>query len=309
MTARIVFMGSPEFALPTLQALSDHYPVVGVVTQPDRPAGRGRTLTPPPVKVLAEELGLSVIQPASLRDPGTIARLREWKADIFIVAAFGQILRAEVLDLPPFGSLNVHASLLPRWRGAAPIQAAILHGDEQTGVTIMKMDSGIDTGPLLSQRVVPIQAEETAGSLSSTLAQLGAELLIDTLPAYLSGDLQPQTQQSDHTYAPMLKKSDGRLNFTQSAAVLERKIRAYDPWPGTFMTWQSGQLKILKAHAVGVTSANVGSDMQPGRRTTFQGNPAVVTGDGLLILETLQPAGKKPMAGPVFLRGARDWVE
>jgi methionyl-tRNA formyltransferase len=309
MAARIVFMGSPEFALPTLQALSDHYPVVGVVTQPDRPAGRGRTLTPPPVKVLAEELGLHVIQPESLRDPGTMARLREWNADIFIVAAFGQILNVEVLDLPPFGSLNVHASLLPRWRGAAPIQAAILHGDEQTGVTIMKMDTGIDTGPLLSQRVVPIQAEDNAGTLSVNLAQTGADLLIDTLPAYLSGDLHPQPQQGEHSYAPMLKKSDGRLDFTQSAAALERKIRAYDPWPGTFMIWQSGQMKILKAHEVGAANAKIGSHMQPGHRTTFQDNPAIFTGKGLLILEELQPAGKKPMAGKVFLRGARDWVE
>lgn len=309
MTSRIVFMGSPEFALPTLQALAEHYPVVGVVSQPDRPAGRGRTLTPPPVKVLAQELELPVIQPASLRETETMARLRDWKVDVFVVAAFGQILRAEVLDLPPFGSLNVHASLLPRWRGAAPIQAAILHGDEQTGVTIMKMDPGIDTGPLLSQRVVPILAEDNAETLSMKLAQTGADLLIETLPAYLNGDLHPQSQQGDHTYAPMLKKSDGRLDFTQSANALERKIRAYDPWPGTFMTWQSGQMKILKAYAVSSTNANIKSDMQPGHQTTFQGNPAVFTGDGLLVFEKLQPAGKKPMAGAVFLRGARDWIK
>ena len=145
MSTRIVFMGSPEFALETLRALVEHYPVVGVVTQPDRPAGRGRVLTPPPVKVLAEELGLPVIQPIRLLDTETMAVLRGWKPDLFVVAAFGKILRQEVLDLPPFGSLNVHASLLPRWRGAAPIQAAILHGDKQTGVTIMKMDSGLDT--------------------------------------------------------------------------------------------------------------------------------------------------------------------
>ena len=307
MAAQIIFMGSPEFALPTLRVLADHYPVVGVVTQPDRPAGRGRTLTPPPVKVLAEELGLRVIQPASLRDPGTMAKLRDWKPDIFIVAAFGQILRAEVLDLSPYGSLNVHASLLPRWRGAAPIQAAILHGDEQTGVTIMKMDTGIDTGPLLSQQVVPIQSEDTAGTLSLKLAQRGADLLIDTLPAYLSGDLQPQPQQGDHTYAPMLKKSDGRLDFTQSAAALERKIRAYDPWPGTFMTWQSGQMKILKAKAA--HSSEDRSEGQPGQRTIYKDHPAVFTREGILVLEELQPAGKKAMDGLVFLRGARDWVE
>jgi methionyl-tRNA formyltransferase len=309
MMTRIVFMGSPEFALPSLRALADHYPVVGVVTQPDRPAGRGRTLTPPPIKILAEELGLRVIQPASLREPEIMAKLRDWKPDVFIVAAFGQILRAEVLDLPHFGSLNVHASLLPRWRGAAPIQAAILHGDELTGVTIMKMDSGIDTGPLLSQQVVPILAEDNAETLSVKLAQTGANLLTETLPAYLSGDLHPQPQQGDHSYAPMLKKSDGRLDFTQSAAVLERKIRAYDPWPGTFMTWQSVQMKILKANAVSSITVNIRSDMHPGHRTTYQDNPAVFTGDGLLILQELQPAGKKPMDGTVYMRGARDWIE
>ena len=301
-------MGSPEFALPTLQALDDHYTVVGVVTQPDRPAGRGRTLSPPPVKALATELGLPVIQPNSLREPKALEQLRNWEPDLIVVAAFGQILRQEVLDLPPLGILNVHASLLPRWRGAAPIQAAILHSDEQTGVTIMKMDAGIDTGPLLSQRKVTIEPDETAGGLSQKLAQLGADLLIETMPGYFSGELKPQPQKGEHSYAPMLKKRDGLLDFTQSAAALERKIRAYHPWPGTFMNWQNGQIKILKAKIAEVGSPGDGSEVQPGLRTTFQEHPAVITSEGLLVLEELQPAGKKPMPGPVFLRGARDWI-
>ncbi len=300
-------MGSPEFALETLRALVKHYPVVRVVTQPDRPAGRGRVLTPPPVKVLAEELGLPVIQPDRLLVTETMAVLRGWKPDLFVVAAFGQILRQEVLDLPQFGSLNVHASLLPRWRGAAPIQAAILHGDKQTGVTIMKMDSGVDTGPLLSQRALTIQTGETAGSLAPKLAMLGAELLIDTLPAYLNGDLQPQPQQGEHTYAPMLKKSDGELDFSQSASALERRIRAFNPWPGTFMAWQNGRLKIHQARAVSFTETDNLTSMEPGRRTIYENEPAVITGNGLLILDELQPAGKKSMPGKVFLRGAISW--
>jgi methionyl-tRNA formyltransferase len=308
MSTGVVFMGSPDFALETLQALADHYPVVGVVTQPDRPAGRGRVLTPPPVKILAEELGLSVIQPIHLQETETMAKLREWKPDLFVVAAFGQILRQEVLDLPPYGSLNVHASLLPRWRGAAPIQAAILHGDDQTGVTIMKMDSGVDTGPLLSQRNLHIQTDETAGSLAPKLAQLGAELLIETLPAYLSGDLQPQPQKGEHAYAPMLKKSDGELDFFQSASALECRIRAYNPWPGTFMTWQNGRLKIHKARVVSFAEIDELTSMEPGQRTIYEGEPSVITGNGLLILEELQPAGKKSMPGKVFLRGAMSWM-
>jgi methionyl-tRNA formyltransferase len=307
MSTRIVFMGSPDFALETLKALADHYLVVGVVTQPDRPAGRGRVLTPPPVKILAEELDLPVIQPIRLQDTETMAKLREWKPDLFVVAAFGQILRQEVLGLPPYGSLNVHASLLPRWRGAAPIQAAILHGDEQTGVTIMKMDSGVDTGPLLSQRTLSIQRNETASSLTPKLAMLGAELLIETLPAYLNGDLQPQPQQGEHTYAPMLKKSDGELDFSQSASALECKIRAYNPWPGAFMTWQNGRLKIHQARAVSFAEIDRLTSMEPGQRTIYKDEPAMSTGNGLLILEVLQPAGKKSMAGKVFLRGAISW--
>ena len=173
----------------------------------------------------------------------------------------------------------------------------------------MKMDEGIDTGPLLSQRKVSLQSDETAGCLSEKLAQLGADLLIETLPAYFSGDLQPYAQEGGHTYAPLLKKLDGQLDFTQSAEALEHKIRAYDPWPGTFMDWQNGRLKILKAHPVGGSSAEIGSEGQPGQRTIVQEHPAIFTGDGLLLLEELQPAGKKPMPGSVFLRGSRNWID
>ncbi len=190
MNKRVVFMGSPEFSLPTLRALAEYYVVVGVVTQPDKPAGRGRALTPPPVKRLAEELGLAVIQPQRLRETGAMEQLQAWQPDLIVVAAFGQILRQNVLDLPPWGCVNVHASLLPRWRGAAPIQAAILNGDVETGATIMRMDAGVDTGPLLAQRPLAISPEDTAGSLSPRLAEQGAALLIRDL-ARLSGRPAP----------------------------------------------------------------------------------------------------------------------
>ncbi len=301
---RIVFMGSPEFALPTLEALARHYPVVGVVTQPDKPAGRGNRLTPPPVKVRAEALGLPVMQPRRLSDPRAMATLRAWNPDLIVVAAFGQILKPEVLQLPRYGCLNVHASLLPRWRGASPIQYALLHGDAQTGVTIMLMDEGLDTGPILSQRATTILPDDTAATLSRRLAQMGAELLLDTLPPYLEGELTPRPQDDSlATYAPRLKREDGALDFTRSAAYLARQVRAFDPWPGTFMPWRNARLKVLAAHPV-EDEPSPG----PGVRVVYKGWPAVGTGDGLLVLDRVQPPGKRPMPGDAFLRGARDWV-
>ena len=235
-------MGSPDFALSTLRALHENYSVVGVVTQPDRAAGRGRELKSPPVKTLALELGIPVIQPEKLREPEAMEQLRAWSPDVIVVAAFGQILRQDVLDLPKFGCINVHASLLPRWRGAAPINAAILHGDEETGITIMKMDAGLDTGPILTQRSVRIQPDETAGSLFETLSQLGADLLLDTLPGYISGEIKPRPQPEEGaTYAGMLKKEDGLLDFSRPAEELERKVRAFNPWPGHLFRLGWGQ--------------------------------------------------------------------
>lgn len=302
MPAKIVFMGSPEFALPTLRGLAANYTVVGVVTQPDRPAGRGRGLTPPPVKQLALQLGLPVIQPQRLKEPDAMQQIQEWAPDAIVVAAFGQILRPAVLDLPRFGCINVHASLLPRWRGAAPIQAAILEGDQQTGITIMRMDPGVDTGPILSQQATPILPEDTAGSLAERLAELGALLLLDTLPAYLSGEVQPQPQQEAlATYAPMLNKADGQLDFSQPADVLARRVRAFHPWPGAFTLWEGQVLKILRAHPVETTSP------VPGSTTIYAGQPALACAAGLLVLDEVQPAGKRPMPGEVFLRGAKNW--
>jgi len=299
---RVVFMGSPAFAVPALETLATHYLLAGVVTQPDRPAGRGGTLKPPAIKAAALRLGIPVIQPEKVRNPEAMTQLRAWVPDLIVVAAFGQILRAEVLDLPKFGCINMHGSLLPRGRGAAPIQAAILAGDKETGITIMKMDPGVDTGPMLSQRAVPIAPDDTAGTLFEKLAPIGAELMLETLPRYLSGELQPQPQPAEGvTYAPMLKKEDGLLDFTRPAAELERRVRAFTPWPGTWFEWNGEPVKVLRARV------NAGKSLCAGDRFTIDGYPAMGTGAGTLILEEIQPAGKRPMAGKAFLAGARDW--
>lgn len=295
-------MGSPDFSLPTLRQLAQIYQVVGVVTQPDRASGRGRELKAPPVKLLAQELNIPVIQPQKLREPEAMQQLREWNPDLIVVAAFGQILKKDVLDLPKFGCINVHASLLPRWRGAAPINAAVLAGDEETGVTIMKMDVGLDTGPMLSMKRIRIKPDDTAGSLFEALSTLGADLLIETLPVYMDGKIEPEPQPEDGaTYAPMLKKEDGRLDFNQSAIELERRIRAMNPWPGAWFEWNGNLLKVSK----GVV--NEGRGKEVGSRLIVDGRPAVRCADGILILDEVQPPGKKVMPGKAFLSGARDW--
>ena len=295
-------MGSPGFAASVLKALAGQYPVVGVVTQPDKPAGRGRVLSPSAVKTLAQELGLPVIQPNRLREPGAFEQIQAWAPDLIVVAAFGQILRSNVLNLPRFGCINVHGSLLPRWRGAAPIQAAILHGDAETGITIMRMDEGIDTGPMLAKRSIPIPAEITAGELSGQLAEVGAALLLETLPGYQEGKIEPRPQPEEGaTYAPMLKKEDGLIDFTLPAADLARKVRAFNPWPGAYTLWQDQILKIHRAHAVEEYQE------EPGRTCVVRRQPGYGTGRGILLLDEVQPAGKKPMPGPVFLQGARGW--
>jgi methionyl-tRNA formyltransferase len=304
MSLNVVFMGSPEFATPTLRELAKYYSIVGVVTQPDRPAGRGRTLTPPPVKVLAQELGIDIIQPERLRESAAQEKLQAWAPDLIVVTAFGQILRKSVLQLPRLGCINVHASYLPRWRGAAPIQAAILHGDHSTGSTIMLMDAGIDTGPILAQEPIDIQPDDTAGSLGARLAEAGAQLLISVLPGYLEGRIQPRSQdESQATYAPMLSKEEGLLDFTQSAEALERRVRAFNPWPGAYLPWQGGFLKVHRAHV------EPDSNASPGQRLVSAGLPAVAANPGCLVLEEVQPPGKKAMHGRDFLRGARLWAE
>ena len=303
MAARVVFMGSPDFALPSLEALHAQHEVVGVVTQPDAPAGRGQDLRPPAVKVAAERLGLPLIQPKRLSEAAAMEQLRAWSPELIAVAAFGQILKPAVLELPKHGCLNVHASLLPRWRGAAPIQAAILHGDEETGITIMRMDEGLDTGPILSKRAIPIGAEDTGGGLFERLAPLGAELLLETIPGYLAGRLVPVPQDdSQATLAPMLKKADGELDFEQTAEQLARQVRAFNPWPGAYARLGEQTLKVHAAHAAAGKAA-------VGQTTTHNDLPAIGTAEGLLVLDQVQPAGRATMQGADFLRGARDWTQ
>jgi methionyl-tRNA formyltransferase len=295
-------MGSPDFSLPSLRALAKHYEVVGVVTQPDRASGRGRGIKMPPVKTLAQELHLPIMQPEKLRAPEAMSQLYAWAPELIVVAAFGQILKKDVLNLPRYGCINVHASLLPRWRGAAPINAAILAGDEETGVTIMQMDVGLDTGPMLAKKSIRLTRDDTAGSVLQTLSTLGADLLIETLPRWIAGDIQPQQQDDAFaTYAPMLKKEEGKLDFTRDVNELERLIRAFNPWPGAFMEFDGTILKIHRAYVeVGIAEA--------GQRLIVQNQPALGARSGILVLEEVQPAGKKSMSGKSFLAGARHWA-
>jgi methionyl-tRNA formyltransferase len=303
MKTRVVFMGSPDFALPTLQALHENFRVVGVVTQPDRPAGRGRKLQPPDVKVLAQSLNLPIIQPGSLKATDAVEQLQLWSPDVIVVAAFGQILRENVLNLPAYGCINVHASLLPRWRGAAPVQAAVLH-DDLTGVTIMKMDKGLDTGPILSQKRIAIPETSTAGEVFNILAKMGADLLVETLPKYVSGSIQPQPQDDEKaTYAPRLQKEDGELDFNQPAEFLVRMVRAYTPWPGAYQFFDGTRIKIFKAHV------DDSEQTQPGERAVVNGQPAWGTITGLLVLDEVQLAGKTRVSGEDFLHGAQHWTE
>jgi methionyl-tRNA formyltransferase len=318
---KIVFMGSPDFALPSLHALvsSAHegvqclgeFEVVGVVTQPDRASGRGRELKSPPVKILAMELNIPVIQPEKLKQPEAMDQLRAWAPDLIVVAAFGQILKKDVLELPPHGCINVHASLLPRWRGAAPINAAILAGDEETGVTIMQMDVGLDTGPVLAKRSIRLKPDDTADSVFQALSTLGADLLLETLPDYLSGKLTPQPQPEEGaTYAPMMKKEDGKLNFDSDVYELERRVRAFNPWPGAFMDFDGAILKVHRAH-VSPLPAGDGLGVRvasAGQRLVVENQPAVGARGGVLVLDEVQPAGKKSMNGKSFLAGARGWA-
>ncbi len=295
-------MGTPEFAVPVLEELASHFQVAGVITQPDRPSGRGRKLIAPATKVTADTLNLDLYQPDDVNSKSALARIRSWNPDLITVAAFGQILCPELLSLPLYGCLNVHASLLPRWRGASPINAAILHADSHSGVTIMKMAEGLDDGPILTQSSIPLQPDDTAGSLSIRLSRLGANLLVKTIPQYISGDIQPQPQDlSNITYAPRLNRQDGLLDFSQSADQLVCKIRAYTPWPGTFTFWKELRLLIHQVRAVDVTSPGLGVF------TTYDNYPAVGTAEGILVLEILQQSGKNKVNGQDFLRGVSDW--
>ena len=302
---RVLFYGSPDFALPTLQALIDSpFRPIAVVTQPDARAGRGRSLRPPPIKELAAAHGIPALQPAKLRDRAAIAQITSLRPDMQVVAAYGQLIPSEILGLPTHGTLNVHASLLPRWRGAAPISAAILHGDTETGVSIMLIDETEDTGDILRQQSTPIRASEHAGDLSDRLATMGAQLLLETIPDWLSGDIDPVAQDPDQaTRARRVKKQQGRINWNQSADQIARHIRAYTPWPAAATTLQQTPIRIKQA-----TCSGSRMNSPPGTIWDAGATINVATADGILEIHRLQRAGKRELSAEEFARGTRDLV-
>lgn len=299
-------MGSPAFAVPSLDVLVGLCEVVAVFTQPDRPAGRGRRLQSPPVKLRALELGLAVRQPSSLRkDPHVQRELEERVPDIIVVAAYGLLLPPAVLVLPRHGAINVHASLLPRWRGAAPVAHAILAGDAETGATIMLMEAGLDTGPILRQRGLSLNDTDGCGEVTNRLATLGAELLAETLPRWLTGAIAPQPQdEALATYAPQLTKADGLLRWELDAETNLRRVRAMDPWPGAFSQWTRGRIKVLAAEVAPESP----SGLAPGTVWQDGTGPLVACRNGALRLVRVQAEGGRPMSGADFLRGYPDFV-
>jgi methionyl-tRNA formyltransferase len=303
---RILYMGSPAFAAAPLAALAAAgHTIVGVVTQPDRPVKRSSAPVPPPVKVAAEGLGLPVLQPPTLRDPEVVAALAELQPEVGVVAAYGEILRRNVLAIPPLGYLNIHPSLLPLHRGPTPVAGAIMAGDTETGVSVMRLDPGMDSGPLLAQVRVSLPPDARADRLTDELFALGANLLVEVLPLYAAGHITPREQDhSQATVTRLLKKEDGIVDWSLPALVIERMPRAYAPWPGAFTSWQGQGLRLLDTavEADWVGSAVPGTLVGQGAG----GGPLVAAGSGALELRTVQPAGKRPMPGAAWLHGLRE---
>lgn len=298
---RIVYMGTPQFAVAPLEALAKAgHEIAAVVTRIDKPAGRGRVVAEPAVKVAARSLGLTVHQPRRVRDPEFVETLRRAGPDVIIVAAYGQILPKEILTLPKFGCINIHASLLPKYRGAAPINWAIIRGEQETGITIMLMDEGMDTGPVLLQQALPIGPKDTAGSLTEKMSDLGARLLAEALPRIVSGELTPR--QQDHagaTLAPLLKKEEGLIDWSLPAADILNRVRGLHPWPGAYTFLEGVLIKIIEAEAA------PGSSGQGALHGNGKDVLDIGTGNGMVRVIRLQPEGKKPMTIAEFLRGHR----
>jgi methionyl-tRNA formyltransferase len=296
---RVIFAGTPDFSVPALEGLlASPHEVVAVYTQPDRPAGRGRRLTASPVKQTAEAAGVPVHQPASLRDDAAAQQLRELAPDLMVVVAYGLILPQRVLDIPRLGCVNIHASLLPRWRGAAPIQRAIEAGDATSGVAIMRMEAGLDTGPVFLARDTPIGPRETGGQLHDRLAAIGAEALLSALPGIADGSLSPQPQNDDcATYAHKIEKSEGLIDWNAPAVSIDRKIRAFSPWPVAYTYHGDEVLRVWESEPLPGTAAGAPGSVVNASRDGID----VVTGDGLLRLVRLQPPGKRAMSAGDFL--------
>lgn len=311
---RMIFMGTPEFAVPSLRALAQlpGWEVVGVVTRQDKPAGRGSAPQPPPVKMAALELGLPVLQPGSLRKPTAQQQLADLAPDLIVVAAFGQILPPAVLHLPPYGCLNVHASLLPRHRGASPIATAILEGDELTGNTIMLMDAGLDTGGIIAQFAFAIEPRDTTATLTKRLAEQGAKLIAHVVPGWIAGEYAAAPQpEAEATMTRLIRKEDGIIDWRHDAAMIDRQIRAYTPWPGTKTTWRDQTVKIVTAHPLAEmdqTLADVAMSQLPGTVIAWGRGAnqrlAVICGEeSVLVLDTIQLPGKRAGAAADIARG------
>jgi len=300
-------MGTPGFAVPSLRALLDAgAPILLVVTQPDRPKGRGRRVAAPPVKQLAQERGLEVYQPEKVKSAEAVERITARGPSCLVVVAYGQLLSAEILEIPPLGAVNVHASLLPKYRGPAPIHWALIQGEMETGVTTMFMDAGMDTGDILLQRKAVIQPEETAGSLHDRLAEEGARVLVETLDLLKRGSLEPKIQDSSQaTYAPMLAKEDGKVDWHEEAKRICCRIRGLDPWPGSFTSWQGKRLKLFGCRALSIsTQAEPGTVI-----AAAEDGLQVAAGEGAVLIETVQLEGGRPLAVTDFLRGHHFQVE
>ena len=297
---RIVFMGTPDFAIPVLAALLDaSHDVVGVYTQPDRRRGRGRRSASPAVKTFAEELHLRVFQPESLRDQSALDELRGLEPDLIVIAAYGLLLPLDVLKIPRFRTLNVHPSLLPKYRGASPVSAAILDGNETTGVTIMVVDEGLDSGPIVAQEETAIGSDDDAETLTKRLFEMGGNLLAWVLPRWERGKLEPIPQdESQATVTRRLSRDDGRIDWSRPAGYLARQIRAYQPWPGSFTQWDGRIVKVVKASTMAGEMT-----VPPGEVVVVDDGLAAGTGEGLLVLETVQLEGRQAMETGEFLRG------
>ncbi|MBT0731608.1 methionyl-tRNA formyltransferase [Rosenbergiella nectarea] len=302
---KIIFAGTPDFAAKHLDVLlNSPYQVVGVFTQPDRPAGRGKKLMPSPVKVLAEAHGLPVFQPEALRNAEQQQLVAELNADVMVVVAYGLILPAKVLEMPRLGCLNVHGSLLPAWRGAAPIQRALWAGDQVTGVTIMQMDVGLDTGDMLLKVSCPILPEDTSASLYDKLAKLGPNALLDSLHQLSHNTLVPEKQDDSlATYAHKLSKEEARVDWNLPATTLERCIRAFNPWPFSYFVVSEQNVKVWRASVIASDEKNVPGTIISAEKSGIQ----VATSEGILNLEIMQPAGKKPMSAQDLLNSRQEW--
>jgi methionyl-tRNA formyltransferase len=313
---RIIFLGTPGYSVPVLSSLFDAgHDLAAVITRPDKPAGRGRAVESPATAVWAREHGVSVLQPASLKPPEVVAQFAALKPDVMVVASYGRILTPEILAVPTHGCLNVHPSLLPKYRGSSPIAEAMLQGDTVTGVTIMLLDEGMDTGPIVAQEEYPVLSDDTSESLTIRMFERGAELISRTLPAWVNGGLKAAPQDDNlATYSRRLEKSDGELDFSRTAKQLDDQIRALHPWPGAYTRWKGKTIKVLKALPLSADVANPGdlTGVTPGKVVTIHEHDAaslgIVTGDGLLGIVELQLEGRKASDGKAFLSGHADFL-